>query len=158
MMGRAFDYDTSFGTWHAFLINLADVRDEDWLWVPQGGQRSIFEIVEHVGATKYGYDSCVFGDGSMSWDRPNSIPAIEPETSRDEVLRWLDTGHRSLRDHLAALEDDSQLSALRPDPWGTQKETRWLVTQAIQHDLYHAGELNHIRALRHQNDEWGNEP
>ena len=24
--------------------------------------------------------------------------------------------------------------------------------------LYHAGELNHIRALRHRNDQWGNEP
>jgi hypothetical protein len=24
----------------------------------------------------------------------------------------------------------------------------------IQHDLYHAGEINHIRALRQRNDRW----
>ena len=24
----------------------------------------------------------------------------------------------------------------------------------IQHDLYHAGEINHIRALRRQSDAW----
>jgi hypothetical protein len=32
--------------------------------------------------------------------------------------------------------------------WGELKETRWI----IQHDLYHAGEINHIRALHQQND------
>jgi hypothetical protein len=47
---------------------------------------------------------------------------------------------------------------MRPGLWGDQHETRWLITQVIQHDLYHAGELNHIRALRHKNDDWGNEP
>lgn len=158
MMGRAFDYDTSFGTWHALLVNLADVRDEDWLWVPEGGQRSIFEIVQHAGETKYTYESCMFGDGSVHWEREGSVPTIETTTARDEVVRWLTQGQKSFYGSVAALSDDSELTAMRPDPWGTQKETRWLITQVIQHDLYHAGELNHVRALRHENDNWGNEP
>jgi predicted SprT family Zn-dependent metalloprotease len=74
------------------------------------------------------------------------------------MVAWLRDGHQRLRSHIAALEDDAELLALRNDPWGTEHEARWLITQVIQHDLYHAGELNHIRALRHRNDEWGNEP
>ena len=157
MMDRAFDYDTSFGSWHSFLINVADVRDEDWLWVPEGGQRSIFDIVQHAGEVTYVYDSCAFGDGSVHWHK-GSVPTIEPGTPRDDVVRWLTAGQQLLRGHVAALEDDSELSTMRPGLWDDEHETRWLITQVVQHNLYHAGELNHIRALHHQNDEWGNEP
>jgi DinB family protein len=148
----------TFGTWHSFLVNLADVRDEDWLWVPEGGERTIFQIVQHAGETKYVYDSCAFGDSSVHWQRAASVPSIDESTPRDEVVRWLQAGHQQFHDHVAALEDDSELSVKRPGLWNDEHETRWLVTQVIQHDLYHAGELNHIRALRHKNDEWGNEP
>jgi hypothetical protein len=158
MLDRTFEPGSLFGSWHSFLVNLADVRDEDLLWKPDGGERSIFEVVEHVGIVQYGYDSAMFGDGSMSWDKEGSIPTILPTTPRDEMVAWLRDGHQRLRSHIAALEDDAELLALRNDPWGTEHEARWLITQVIQHDLYHAGELNHIRALRHRNDEWGNEP
>jgi hypothetical protein len=158
MMDRSFTTDTSFGTWHSFLINLGDVRDEDWEWVPEGGERSIYQIVRHVGESIYAYDSQAFGDGSMHWLKPGSLPTIEATTPREEVGRWLAKGHQSLRDHIEALADDSELQVLRPGLWDDQHETRWFITQVIQHNLYHAGELNHIRALRHRNDNWGNEP
>jgi hypothetical protein len=38
--------------------------------------------------------------------------------------------------------------------WGEQKETRWIITAMIQHDLYHAGEINHLRALIQGTDRW----
>jgi hypothetical protein len=158
MMDRSFDPEPAFGTWHAFLVNVADVRDDDWLWVPDGGQRSIFDIVQHAGEVKYVYDSCAFGDGSLHWERSGTVPTIEATTPRDEVVRWLSAGHQQLRSHVASLEDDSELLEMRPGLWNDEHPTRWLVTQVIQHDLYHAGELNHIRALRQRNDEWGNEP
>ena len=41
--------------------------------------------------------------------------------------------------------------------WGEMKETRWIITVMIQHDLYHAGEINHIRSLRQQSDRWAHE-
>jgi hypothetical protein len=148
----------TFGTWHSFLVNLADVRDDDWLWVPEEAERSIFEIVQHVGETKYVYDSCTFEDGSVHWQRGGSVPTIDESTPRDEVVRWLETGHQQFRDHVAALEDDSELELKRSGLWNDEHETRWLITQVIQHDRYHAGEINHIRALRHRNDNWGNEP
>ena len=38
--------------------------------------------------------------------------------------------------------------------WGEPKETRWIIAVMIGHDLYHAGEVNHIRSLRQQDDRW----
>ena len=159
MLDRSFaEPGPTFGTWHSFLVNLNDVTDDDWLWVPEGGERSIFEIVQHAGETKYVYDSCAFGDGSVHWQRSGSVPTIQATTPRAEVVRWLKEGQERLTEHVAGLADDSALQVLRPGLWDDEHETRWLITQVIQHDLYHAGELNHIRALSHRNDNWGNEP
>ena len=49
--------------------------------------------------------------------------------------------------------DDSGLLRLRKANWGALKETRWLVAVMIEHDLYHAGKINHIRCLHQQDDE-----
>src|SRR5262245_18988137 len=131
MMDKAFDHDPSWGNWQSFLVNLESVKDAEWLWVPEQGQRSIFDIVQHVGMCKYVYDSHAFGDGSMRWDREGSVPGIEAMTRRDEVVRWLKEGQARLRGHVAALEDDAELLALRPGNWGTQHETRWLVNTMV---------------------------
>ncbi len=156
MMDRAFDADTSFGTWHA-SCQLGDVRDE----TGSGARRRQAVDLRYRAARGRGQvrlrQLCV-RRRLRHWQHGGAIPTIEATTPRQDVAAWLTEGQQRLRDHVAALTDDSELLAMRPDIWGTQHETRWLVTQVIQHDLYHAGELNHIRALRHQNDEWGNEP
>jgi hypothetical protein len=141
---------------HALLRNLRAVTDEDWLWTPQGGQRSIFHLVQHVGNCKYIYDNNAFGDRSMRWDSPDSFPTIGPATSREDAMVWLQQGHQRLRDHLSGLEDDSELIHLRWSNWDKQYEARWLISTMIEHDLYHSGEINHIRALAQKNDD-GNE-
>jgi hypothetical protein len=148
-MDEAFEGDRE----HAFLRNLRSVRDEDWLWLPPGGARSPFDIVRHVGECKYVYENHAFGDASMRWDRPGSVPTIEPSTPRDEVIAWLREGQRLLRSAFAAL-DDSELTALRNVNWGERYETRRIMSIMIEHDLYHGGEINHLRALRHGNDRW----
>jgi uncharacterized damage-inducible protein DinB len=155
MMDLAFEGDPSLGhrNWHSLLVNLDSVSDSDWLWHPEDGRRSVFDIVQHVGACKYVYDNHAFGDGSMRWDRPGSIPWVEPVSSPDEVLQWLKQGQRQLREHLAALDDDAELYTPRLSNWGIKYETRWLINTMIQHDLYHAGEINHLRALHQGNDE-----
>ena len=33
-------------------------------------------------------------------------------------------------------------------------ETRWLISTIAQHDVYHAGEVNHIRSILASNDGW----
>jgi len=151
LMDEAFDAD---GHEHSLLANIRSVKDEDWTWVPPGGSRPIFEIVAHVGLCKYIYDNHAFGDGSMRWDRPVSLPGIRREASKDEVVAWLREGQKVLRGNVAALQSDDELLKLRRANWGQEYETRWLISVMIEHDLYHAGEINHIRALSQGNDRW----
>lgn len=148
--------------WHALIPNLANVTDDDWLWTPPDGARTVRLLTAHVGACKYVYDDHAFGDAAMGWNDPagdlgygmedlqtEAILANEP--SRTDVITWLTQGHLRLREHVAAL-NDAELSRPRRNHRDEMKETRFIISTMIEHDLYHAGEINHIRALRQGND------
>jgi DinB superfamily len=151
LMHEAFDGE---GHDHSLLANVRSVKDADWHRVPPGCSRPIFEIVYHVGICKYVYDNHAFGDGSMRWDEPRSLPDIRREASRDQVVAWMREGQRLLRGSVEALGSDEELLRLRRSNWGQDYETRWLISVMIEHDLYHAGEINHIRALLTGDDRW----
>ena len=60
---------------------------------------------------------------------------------------------------LVYLLDERQLSEgdladPRPANCGELKPTRWLISTILQHDTYHAGEINHIRSLLAGQDRW----
>ena len=154
LLNEAFDASGE----HALLTNLKSVRDDEWLWIPANGGRSIFDIVQHLGECKYIYDSHAFGDGSMRWDRPGSYPTIDSKTTPAEATAWLRDGQQLLLDHVSALTDDAELLAPRKANWGAECETRFLINTMIQHDLYHGGEINHIRSLRQETDKWAWQP
>ena len=122
-----------------------------WEWVPQPGHRSIRDIVQHVGGCKYMYENHAFGDGTSTWDDP-LLAGQGVIGDKDSAVAWLQKGHDRLRRGIAAL-DDAELLRTRPHHSGKPKETRRIVWTMIRHDLYHAGEINHIRALHQQNDE-----
>jgi hypothetical protein len=142
---------------HALLRNLASVSDADWSWLPPSGRRCIFDLVSHVGECKYVYENSAFGDWSMRWDRPGSVPAIERTAAPPEIVEWLREGQRRMRQSVAELADDDELVRPRRAPWGEMYETRFLISTIIQHDLYHGGEINHLRALSQANDGWAYE-
>lgn len=50
--------------WHSLLWNLYNVRPEDLDQAPDGGGRTIRQLILHLGDGYLGYDSSVFGDGS----------------------------------------------------------------------------------------------
>jgi hypothetical protein len=154
MMDSAFygDPERPTHSWHAVLVNLKSLQPEDWDWIPPGGRRTIRRLLLGLGNCKYVCDNQAFGDGSMSWDVPGSIPGVNI-TSREEIVAWLSEGHRLLRGSVAALKDDAELLLPRPSYWGEERPIRWQVNTMIQHDLYHAGEINHIRALHQENDD-----
>ena len=142
--------------WHSLLSNLATVTPSDWEWVPPGGARSIRDIVRHAGRSKQmAYDQA-FGAGTRSWDDPR----LEEDTATatgdiPSAIAWLRMEHERLRGGIAALADDTELQRPRRANWGELRETRWVIlVTMIQHDLYHAGEINHLRALRQGNDDW----
>jgi hypothetical protein len=137
--------------WHSLLRNLRSVTPDDWEWVPPGGRRSIREIVHHLGACKFMYHNHAFGDGQLTWD-DLAAEGTGACATIDSAIAWLQAGHTRLRDSLAAL-DDTDLLQPRKANWGKLYETRWLIAITIQHDLYHSGEINHIRCLHQGDDE-----
>ena len=136
--------------WHSVLANLHTVTPEDWLWIPPGGQRSIRDIVRHIGACKYMYHSHTFDDAHLTWDDPLA-EGHDVLSTIAEALAWLREAQARLRQSIAALSD-ADLLRPRLTSWDEPKETRWIINMIIQHDLYHAGEINLIRALHQQND------
>lgn len=102
----AFDGDPA----QSLLASLRDVQEEDWTALPSGGERSIANILEHIGWSKWMYDDYAFGSASMQGDQPPLIPAdgsrLRP---RDELLGWPAQGHHRWIDSVRALTDDSEL-------------------------------------------------
>lgn len=138
--------------WHALLPNLRTVTPDAWNWLPPGGHRSIRAIVQHVGGCKFMYENHAFGDASLTWDHP-LVVGEEVNNDLASASAWLREGHERLRQSIAALSD-ADLARPRMTNWGETKETRWIVTVMIQHDLYHSGEINHLRALHDRDDRW----
>jgi len=151
LLDQAFDGDDE----HSLLANLRNVRPHDWTWRPPGGSRSIRAIVRHAGWAKYMYNDHAFGPGALSWDDLPRI-AADLDGQRDPVAayrHWLVEGQRLLRDSIAALTD-ADLPEPQRTHWGELMETRRIIAVMIEHDLYHAGEINHIRALSQSDDTW----
>ena len=151
LIEEAFEGDPS----HSLVANLQGLRDEDWMATPGGGGRSIADILEHVGWSKWMYEDYAFGSASLRGDRPPLIPdggarARPP----DELLAWLTEGHRRWLASVRALAGDSELDRERLTNWGERLPTRDIIRIMIAHDFYHAGEINHLRALLQSTDRW----
>jgi uncharacterized damage-inducible protein DinB len=140
---------------HSMMANLHDLRDEDWTALPAGSGRSIADIVEHVAWAKWMYENYAFGSATMQGDQPPLIPADGARSRpHDELLKWLIEGHQHWLTSVQALRDDTELDHDRLTNWGDRLPTRVIIRIMIAHDLYHAGEVNHIRALIQGTDGW----
>lgn len=150
LLEDAFEGDTD----HALLPNLRDLREDDWLAVPPGGGRSIAEILEHVGWAKWMYEDYAFGSASLRGDVPPMVMEDLRPRPKGALLEWLREGHRRFVASVAALKDDLELDRPRLANWGELLPTRTLIRLIIAHDFYHAGEINHMRALLQGTDRW----
>jgi hypothetical protein len=150
LLDHAFESSTTQE--HGLLTNLASVSDDEWIWIPGGGRRCIAEIAEHVGECKFMYANHAFGDGKMDWHEFDV--RYQPLPGKGEMINWLREGQTVFRGCVEGLAEDSELLVMRKSNWGQEYETRWLIAAMIEHDLYHAGEINHIRALAQGNDAW----
>jgi hypothetical protein len=140
---------------HSLLANLHNVRDEDWTAIPPGSGRSIADIIEHVAWAKWMYEDYAFGSATLRGDQPPLIPADGARARpHNELLAWLIDGHRRWLASVRALRDDAELDRERLTNWGERLSTRVIIRIMIAHDLYHAGEVNHIRALIQGTDRW----
>jgi uncharacterized damage-inducible protein DinB len=141
---------------HSLLNNLGSVTEAEWSVADQEG-RTIREMVRHLAAAKHVYDNQAFGDGSLLWPQMQER-IFDPDKTMANDIEWLQHGHGQLRGSVAALDDD-ELGKQRPVHMGGTLETRMIISIMIEHDVYHAGEINHLRATIQGNDYWrGREP
>ena len=61
--------------------------------------------------------------------------------------------HARIMTQVRSCSDDELLKP-RLANWGEQKETRWLLSTLLQHDVYHVGEINRIRSVLAGEDRW----
>lgn len=138
----------------SLLANFAAVPPEALDWLPPGGRRTIRRIFVHAAGCKYLYDDYAFRSASLRWDSPPGEPSNAAALTKDELVAWAEEGHRLWLESVAALGSDTELERPRHATWGQLKPTRELVTTLLYHDTYHAGEINHLRALFMQDDQW----
>jgi hypothetical protein len=141
------------GDSHSLLGNLETVPPELWDALPTGAERSIRDLVLHVGSCKYMYDDYAFHAGSMRWDAPPAWPGNSAALAPGELLQWLAEGHAALRASVVALSDASIDDGYRTN-WGEIWPARDIIRVMIEHDIYHAGEINHLRSLLQHSDRW----
>ncbi|HYF12022.1 MAG TPA: DinB family protein [Actinomycetota bacterium] len=137
----------------SLLGNLRTVGKDSWRTPPPGGSRTIASIVLHIASCKVMYADYAFGPGQKRWDDASLVPWADDDVPQDAAIEWLVATHEDLMAHVRALGDDD-LGRLRMTNWGEQRETRWLLATLMQHDVYHAGEINHLRALTTSDDTW----
>jgi uncharacterized damage-inducible protein DinB len=139
----------------SLLNNLKDLKESDWTALLPGAGRSIADILEHVGWCKWMYEDYAFGTASLPGDKPPLIPAGNLRARpHEELVAWLKEGHVKWLGSVKALADDRELERERLTNWGEWMKTRTIIRIMIGHDYYHAGEINHLRALLQGNDHW----
>lgn len=138
--------------WHSLLWNLHNVRPEDWDTLPPGGGRTIRQLVRHIGSGWLAYSNYLFGDATRGWN-DLAIDGIEPAESPASMEQWLRAAHAAFRTPLSQLSG-ADLDERRNAPWGDPYEIRRLIELQLQTSFYRIGEINHIRALLQENDDW----
>lgn len=138
------DQAWSEGRWHTLLSHLEGLTWEEAAWPPVEGRRTILDILAHLGLCKIMYWEYAFGPARMSW---SEVREQVPKEEDLEVWRaWLRTVHEWFRSAAAGLTG-AELAELRLHNSGETMPTRTLINTMIEHDLYHAGEINYIRGL-----------
>ena len=92
--------------------------------------------------------------GRLTWESPEVAPWPDFEAPMAETSTGSGRSHAVLMAHVRGLTDDGPARSARPANWGELRETRWLLSVLLQHDVYHAGEINRTRALLAGEDRW----
>ena len=136
------------GAWHGpSLRELLDgVTAEQAAARPLPDAHSIWELVNHIAA----WERIVMRrlQGEVISDVPDEInfpPVVEPsEAAWQAALAQLDETNRELREAIKQI-DDAKLQELAP---GKQHPLYIELYGALQHDLYHAGQIALLKKLK----------
>jgi len=142
LLRRAFDQGE-----HSFVRNLEGTSDQQWDAILPGQPfgRSIGYIAWHTAAGKHLYWDHAFGEQRLTGDYTGQ-GVLEPRRTLADVVAYAREWHERWLDSVAAL-DDGDLENPSTAHWGQVLSMRRIIAAMIEHDLYHAGEINHLRAV-----------
>jgi uncharacterized damage-inducible protein DinB len=140
-------------SWHGTNLrgSIRGVTHDQAAWRPQPGRHNIWELVVHCAYWKYAVMRRLTGqkrgsfplEGSNWFERPVKGGLTERAWKADVAL--LDEMHRAMRAAIAALP----ASKLDEAPRGRKTSNAFLIQGIAAHDLYHAGQIQVIKRLRH---------
>ncbi|HWL92580.1 MAG TPA: DinB family protein [Phycisphaerae bacterium] len=136
--------------WHGPNLRgtLRGVSVSDAIWRPPGAAHSMGEIAVHCAYWKYAARRRLRGDkrGSFPLKGSNWFALGDAVTEAEwkAYLRLLDQEHLALRDAIATLPP----RMLTVVPAGSRVTNMKLIYGIAAHDVYHAGQLRLLKAMR----------
>lgn len=144
-LDQAFDKKS----WHGTNLrgSLRGVTAREAAWRPAPGRHGIADLALHAAYWKYCVLRRLIGGDKGGFPRPGSnwftlpIPYAEADWKAD--LKLLGDTHRALRSAVAKLTP----AELKATPKGSTVSNLAIVEGIIAHDLYHAGQIQYVKAL-----------
>ncbi len=139
-------YDSVFvgpnGDYPAVLESLKDISVTQALWKPAPNQNSIWQIVDHLTASKE-WQIDVLKKGSATvpvWTEPSG-----DEAAWQAAIARLKDAHARLRVALEQVAEDDLLKV--PVAEWNQTLLELVLSSAPAHDAHHGGQIDYIKGL-----------
>ena len=130
------------GDYPAVLEALAEIPAARALWKPASEQNSIWQIVDHLNASKiWQIDMLEKGQAAAPiWIQPSG-----GESEWQAAVTQLIDAHAWLKDTLGKLSEKELLSI--PEPGSKQTQLELLLSIAA-HEAHHAGQIDYLKGLQ----------
>ncbi len=148
------DQSFEFKPEHSLLRNLSTVTAAMLDQPPSSGGRTLRDLIAHCASVKRMHANHAFGDRRMTWWTTWDGPDQMEKSPLAELIAWLRRAHAEAQAAVRALEEDAELLMERRTHWGELRQTRFIIDAIVIHDVYHAGEINHLRGLLQDADQF----
>ncbi|HBY94152.1 MAG: DinB family protein [Ardenticatenaceae bacterium] len=130
------------GDYPAVMESLAGVSVSQALWKPAPNQNSIWQIVEHLIASKeWQIDMLEKGQAaSPVWTQPAG-----DESAWQAAIARLKDAHARLKIALAQLSEDDLLTI--PVPEWNRTHLELLLSSGPAHEAHHSGQIDYLKGL-----------
>lgn len=148
---RLLDQGFDHAAWHGPTLGgaIRGVSARQAAWRPGKGRHNVWEIVLHTAYWKHAVWRRITGGELGTFPRPGSnwpaLPSRLDERAWRADLRLLKEAHLRLRRAVAALPPNRLGRRVGKKRW-THSET---IHGIAMHDLYHAGQIQLLKRLRH---------
>jgi uncharacterized damage-inducible protein DinB len=140
-------FESSFeepnGDYPAVMEAIASLTAEQAMWRPSPDANSIWQIVDHLAASKeWQIEMMEKGQAeSPAWIQPSG-----DEDSWQALIGRLKESHTRLKSALAKLSDEELLEYPVPELHRTLMEL--ILSSGSAHEAHHAGQISYLRGLQ----------